>query len=340
MKIEISTQRLYKALSNLYNVIPKTAIIPICRSFLFEPDGNMVKISATNMESHMQVTIDCDITNGLPFCVSADLLYGIVKLLPCNEVNFTGTDPENKGFIQHVTMTADKGTYKLASEDPQFFPRIGLDNDDVIASFSIPAPVIGEMLSKTYRFVNEKDHRPSLSGVWLHTDGKVLQLCGSDGHALARIWHSFEEPGDMEMNVIMPKAFCQHAHRFLEGGTAHIYAGKNRLAISSIDYRLSTTLIDGKYPDIEAIWTHKPEKKVKLPKEVFINAMKRLRLFAEEENKVIAFYIKDQEVELQASDEGNDNIGTESLYALEKTGVDIIIGFNAGLVTKLLSSMT
>ena len=89
MKFILSSLKLLKAVQSLAGVINSNNTLPILDDFLFNISDNELKITASDLETTMIVTIQPDLVEGVgEVTIPARLLIDILKNLPDIPVSF------------------------------------------------------------------------------------------------------------------------------------------------------------------------------------------------------------------------------------------------------------
>jgi len=82
MRIFVSSVKLLKNLQVLSGVINTSNTLPILDNFLFDFEGDLLQVTASDLETTMKVKIEIESKEKGIFCVPAKLLIDILKTLP------------------------------------------------------------------------------------------------------------------------------------------------------------------------------------------------------------------------------------------------------------------
>ena len=119
MKFSVASGELQKCLTNVGGVIPAKSTLPILENFLFELNGNELKITATDLEISMSVQLEVKGSRNGKMAVPAKKLMETVRSLPLTQVEFHADMSSNK-----IDMSTDNGQYKLTGESSDNYPAI------------------------------------------------------------------------------------------------------------------------------------------------------------------------------------------------------------------------
>ena len=93
-------------------------------------------------------------------------------------------------------------------------------------------------------------------------------------------------------------------------------------------YTLVSRLIDGKYPNYEAVIPKENPMVMTMARDPFLNSVRRVSIFSNKTTHQVRLSIKGSELQVSAEDLDYNNEATERL-GCQYTGDDITIGFNS-----------
>ncbi len=104
------------------------------------------------------------------------------------------------------------------------------------------------------------------------------------------------------------------------------------------NYTVVCRLIDGKYPNYEAVIpAHNPNKMV-IDRLSFLNSIKRVAIFSNKTTHQVRFKVAGKELNISAEDLDFSNEASERLTC-EYSGEDMEIGFNSRFILEMLTNM-
>lgn len=171
-----------KILSHCQNVIEKKSTLPILGYVLLKTKEGELSVCATDMDVALVASVPADVKVEGVACVSAQLLYDIVKKLNEKvliEVEFM---PSNARLI----VVSGRSRFEIGCLPAQDFPELA--QTELTHEFSLPAPVLKHLFIATRDFIASEDVRYNLSGIYLHyheENGQFLRAVSSDMHRLA-----------------------------------------------------------------------------------------------------------------------------------------------------------
>ena len=246
MKFIVSSSYLLKQLQVLGSVINSNNTLHILDNFLFELDQNQLKVSASDLETTMTATLEIESTSEGSIAVPARLLLETLKTFPEQPLTFTVKDNST------IEISSDLGKYVLAYLAGDEFPKAEMLEDPSKAE--IGAEILHTAISKTIFAAGNDDLRPVMSGVYFQFAPTGVIFVATDAHKLVK-YSRTDVTSSAEANFIMPKKPLNILKNILATSDAAVsieYNDSNAM-FSFDNYTLICRLIDGKYPNYEAV---------------------------------------------------------------------------------------
>lgn len=331
MNFIISSTYLLKQLQVLGSVINSNNTLPILDNFLFELDYKTLKVSASDLESTMVATLEIDSNSQGSIAVPAKLLLETLKSFPEQPLTFTVQDNNT------IEISSNSGKYALAYANGEEFPKaVGLEEPSQTV---VPAEILGTAISKTIFATGNDDLRPVMSGVFFQLSTESLKLVATDAHKLVK-YERTDVQAPQVTEFIMPKKPLTILKGIL--GTAQtdvvIEYNDHNASFTFDNYVLKCQLIDGKYPNYEAVIPKENPNKLIIDRTLFLNSVKRVAIFANKTTHQIRLKIAGTELNISAEDIDYSNKAEERLTC-EYQGDDMQIGFNSRFLTEMLNNL-
>ena len=315
-------------------VIGSNNTLPILDDFLFQLSDSGLKITVSDLETTMTVTMQPDMVEGKgEVTIPARILLDIMKNFP--DVPVTVSVDENN---LAVVLRAGDGQYKLSGHKSDEFPQIPVMEDT--SAWEIPADILARGFEKTVFATGNDEIRPIMSGVLMEMKENYLTFVATDAHKLVR-YRRMDVRSDVMASFIMPKKPINQLKNIL--GTmadAPVKIEFNRTNASYVfgDYKLVCRLIEGHYPNYEAVIPANNPNQLTIDRQLFLSAIRRVAVFSSKATHQVRFKITGQEILLTAEDIDFYNEAKERL-ACSYTGDDIEIGFNSRFFQEMLNNL-
>jgi DNA polymerase-3 subunit beta len=331
MKFIVSSSQLLRQLQVLGGVINSNNTLPILDNFLFEISENQLKVSASDLETTMTavVAIESDSTGSI--AISARLLLDTLKTFPDQPLTFK---TEGDSVIE---ISSDQGKYDMAYFGGDEFPKsVSLESP---SKTIVPSNVLATAISKTIFAAGNDDLRPVMSGVFFQFSTDNLTFVATDAHKLVKYTRT-DVTADKTAEFIMPKKPLNLLKGVL-GGQEDVVIEYNdaNAKFTFENFVLICRLIDGKYPNYEAVIPKENPNKLTVDRASFQNSVRRVSIFSSKTTHQIRLKMAGTELNISAEDLDFSNKADERL-SCDYQGDDMQIGFNSRFLSEMLSNLT
>ena len=331
MKFIVSSLKLLKSLQALSGVIGSKNTLPILDDFLFQLGENELKITTSDLDVTMTVTMQPDMVDGTgEVTIPARLLLEIMKNFP--DVPITVSVDNNTLAVE---LIAGEGRYKLAGHKSDEFPQLPVMADTSV--WEIPADVLAKGFDKTVFATGVDEIRPIMSGVLMEMNESYLTFVATDAHKLVR-YRRMDVKSDTVASFIMPKKPINQLKNILvtlADEPVRIEFNKTNASFVFGDFVLICRLIEGRYPNYEAVIPKNNPNQLTIDRQSFLSAIRRVAVFSSKATHQVRFRITGQEIMLTAEDVDFYNEAKERL-SCSYTGDDMEIGFNSRFFQEML----
>jgi DNA polymerase-3 subunit beta len=161
----------------------------------------------------------------------------------------------------------------------------------------------------------------------------------TDGHRLALCETELGDSVENRKQIIMPRKGVLELQRLLEDGDGDIEleVGNNHLRISRSDVTFTTKLIEGKFPDYEAVIPIGADKEVRVNRELLRNALQRAAILSNEKFKGVKLDINPGVLNIVAHNPEQEEAQEE--IEIDSSIDGISIGFNVNYLLEALSTL-
>lgn len=332
MKFIVSSSYLLKQLQVLGGIINNNNTLPILDHFLFDLSGSTLKVSASDLETTViaQLEVESDATGQI--CVPARLLLDTLKTFPEQPLTFTVEDNNT------VEISSNSGKYALAYAEGADFPSAVTLKEP--SATTVTGDVLATAISKTIFAAGNDDLRPVMSGVFFQLASDGLTFVATDAHKLVKYART-DATAPQSAEFIMPKKPLNLLKGILAGSSDEVTVEYNesnaRFAFDNME--LICRLVDGKYPNYEAVIPKENPNKLTIDRNLFLNSLKRVSIFSNKTTHQIRLRIAGAELNISAEDIDYSNKAEERLTC-DYQGDDIQIGFNSRFLVEMLGNLT
>lgn len=329
MKFQIEKDNLLNPLQQIIGAVEKRQTMPALSNVLLRATENSLTLTATDLEIELVSQIAMIVDQPGEITVPARKLLDICKALPSEAIiNFTVTD--NKALVQ-----SGRSRFSLATLPATDFPA--LDAISSVYEFDITQKTLRDIIDKTAFAMAQQDVRYYLNGLMLEVSTNYLRAVATDGHRLA--YCEKETNADIAdiKQVILPRKGVLELVRLLADSDdkVKIILGSNHLQVEFNESRLTSKLIDGRFPDYNRVIPTDGENVISADRDQLRQALIRASILSNEKYRGIRLVLEKNLVKLQAQnpDQEEADVELEVVY----NGDDIEIGFNVNYMLDVLN---
>ena len=333
MKFIISSQVLLKQLQAIAGVLASNNSLPILDNFLFELEDEVLTLSASDIETRMIAKINVSMAeeNG-SVAIPAKILLETLKTFSDTPITFT-IDKENFG----IEISAGEGKYRLAGYDGNEFPRV--PPIESIATIELSSELLSTAIVKTLFATGNDELRPMMNGIFCQLSPENITFVATDAHKLVR-YRRTDVKSNESASFILPKKPLNQLKNILsqEDAPVKVEYNQSNAYFSFKNISLICRLIEGKYPNYEAVIPLDNPNKLIIERSTFLNSMRRVSIFSNQSTHQVRFKIAGQQLILSAEDLDFSNDAKERI-ACQYEGEDMEIGFNSKYVVEMLNNI-
>jgi len=338
MKVICGKDELMKGIQTVSPVASSKSTLPVLSNFLFETEGDKIKLSSTDLEIAVKCHIKGEIVEEGGITIPAKRFADIIKeLSPDSEIDIKADDTNQinikSGKSKFTLMGISKSEYPVIPE----FPK---ENN-----FTVKKDAFASMLRKTSFAVSKDSQRYVLNGVYFIAEDKNLKMVATDGRRLAYVVTDGID-AKIKGKAIVPTKAVSDMLRLISGAEkvedVKIGIAENQCAVEIGDITFLSTLIEGVFPNYEQVIPKKTESKVKLGVKDTLTAVKQMALLtgdrlSSDRSSAVKFHIGSNVLRISASTAGLGSGEVE--IAIDYKGEPAEINFNPNFIKEVLQNI-
>lgn len=296
-----------------------------------EITGNHLNVVGTDLDLTVHVSTEAiGITDGV--CVApAKLIADIVRSLEPGAVTI---DAEG----EKVEIGAARSRFSLRTFPVDDFPSLP---EPPTPATSVPAGELAGALRQVVRAASSDDARPLLTGVLIAPEGNGVRLVATDSYRLAmrdldgsdafvgtgEILVPARALAELQRLSVLGGAARDGTDNGSEGGpTVGLSIGEHDVTFTADGVKVSTRLLDGKYPDYRQLIPAEYPNRLHVGKDSLLDALRRVRLLVRDNTTPVRLAMRPGGVDLTVvSQEVGD--ASETVDA-DFDGTELTIAFN------------
>ncbi len=329
MNITCLKENLKESLDNALRIVKYNSTLPILNNFLLTTDKGRLKISSTDLEIGFTSWVSSKILKDGSITVPAQLLSQFVSNLPNKNINLEVKD--QKLYLNCDNINASISG--LSSDDFPIIPKV--KNTSLLI---INSKILKESLGSVVNSAALSSTRPEISSVYFRIEPDKIKFISTDSFRLSHktlFLTSEELKNKIKMdylksqNIIIPLRTASELLRILgdKNIDVKIDIDQNQILFDFGDAHLISRLIEGDYPDYEAIIPKTSETSCYLLKNNLEEAVKLSGCFSSRLNEV-ALKTNSGKSYIEVFSNNNEIGGHQAKIDSKIKGVDVNIVFN------------
>lgn len=331
MKFSAPRETLLEPLQAVIGVVERRQTMPVLANVLLvASQGKGLAVTATDLEVELVASVQVDVEKDGEVTVPGRKLLDICRALPDGAVvNFSLSG-------EKVTVRSGRSRFTLSTLPATDFPTV----EDIKAQqqVKLPANQLRRLIEKTQFSMANQDVRYYLNGMLLEVAGPIVRSVATDGHRLALCELTVDGADATPQQVILPRKGVLELQRLIgaEGDTT-VEFGSNHLRVAFGGLRLTSKLIDGRFPDYERVIPKETEAPVLGDRVQLADGLNRIRILANEKYKGVRVELKPGSVTVQAHNPEQEE--AEEEIEVQYDGAAIEIGFNVEYLIAALRAL-
>ncbi|HUH34540.1 MAG TPA: DNA polymerase III subunit beta [Moheibacter sp.] len=331
MKFIVSSSNLLKNVNLISGVINTNNTLPILDNFLFELEENRLTITGSDLETTISTSLEVESSDVIKIAVPSKILSDTLKTFPEQPLTFI------KKEDNLMEIVSEQGNYQIALETADEYPETPEIHD--ASTTVLQAGVLSEAISKTIFATGNDELRPVMTGVFFQAGQDNFRFVATDAHRLVK-YTRHDLRSDETAEYIMPKKPLNLLKNILAGSNDDVSVEYNQTntRFSYQNIVLTCRLIDGKYPNYEAVIPKENPNVLTINRNLFLISLKRVAIFSNKTTNQVRLKLSGSSLVINAEDMDYSSKAEERLPC-DYNGADMQIGFNSKFLIEILNNL-
>jgi DNA polymerase-3 subunit beta len=335
MRFSLQREVFLKPLAQVVNVVERRQTLPVLANLLAQVRDGQLSLTGTDLEVEMVAHCAVDEAQDGETTIPARKLFDIVRALPDGSKITVSQQTDKQG--DKITVQAGRSRFTLASLPANDFPSI--DEVEATERVTVPEAALKELIERTAFAMAQQDVRYYLNGLLFDLGDSRLRCVATDGHRLALCEAVLEAEIRTKRQIIVPRKGVQELQRLLEGGdrSLELEMGRNHIRVRRDDVTFTSKLIDGRFPDYEAVIPIGADREVRVDREVLRAALQRAAILSNEKYRGVRLEVSPGQLKINAHNPEQEE-AQEEVEADTRVD-DLAVGFNVNYLLDALSAL-
>ena len=294
MKIRVSKDTFQRALQKVANIIGKNSTLPILSNILLEARGDELTIVTTDLEVRVTARIPVEVEREGATTIPAKKLSALVSKFIKDEIML---DCDEK---HHTKICCGTASFMLLGLAPDDYPAV--TEFTPVRSIKLDAGEVVRLFDKISYAVSLDDSRKVLHGVLCSVKENAFTAVATDGKRLALVEKILESFDGVDGDCIIPLKSANELKRILQGEeTVTINIGEKMISFVTENTELSSTLIDGNYPNYKQVIPNSFSKSVTVDSSEFQSKLDLVSLALGDASAFVRLSFADNKLKFEAA---------------------------------------
>ena len=334
MKFVVSSSELLTPLQAISRVIASKNTMSILENFLFQLSGHTLTITASDLETTVQASIQVqDVEKEGSVAIPAKLLTDSLKEFPEQPLHFS-LNAEN----MLIDISWAKGKFQFPGQPGDDFPELPALKEE-FTTLSVPASTLLEGINRSLYATAEEELRPVMNGILFDMGEEQTTLVASDAHKLL-CYTRKDLIASRVSRFILPKKPASILKTLLPKVSESIqvsFDDKNAIFLFP-NYRLVCRLVEGNYPAYRSVIPTNNINKAVVDRIELLNSVRRVAVGSSQASNLIRIKLEADEITISAQNL-DFSISAYERVGCQYNGEVMEIGFKWVFLAEILTNL-
>ncbi|MBO5399863.1 MAG: DNA polymerase III subunit beta [Alistipes sp.] len=333
MKFTVSSSALLSLLATTGKVISNKSSLPILEYFLMELKDGQLTVTTSDLETTLIGSIAVDnIEQEGVIAAPAKLMLDSLKEFPEMPLSIDVNDT-----TWEIKITWTSGHLSIPGASAVSYPAVqsmGAESKNL----KLDVDLLVSGINKTIFATADDELRPVMNGVYFDFSPEALTFVATDAHKLVKF--NAEHASDFSSSFILPKKPANLLKALLakEEEPVEVTFDAKNVTFQLQNFKLVCRLIEGNYPNYNAVIPASNPNKVLIDRVEFVNGIKRVAVCSNPSTNLIRMDIADNKVNLTAQDI-DFSVSANETISCSYDGQPVTIGFKSTFLVEILSNI-
>ena len=333
MKFTVSSSALQSLLATTGKVISNKSSLPILEYFLMELKEGKLTVTTSDLETTLigSIVVDNIEREGI-IAAPAKLMLDTLKEFPEMPLSIEVVDT-----TWEIKITWASGHLSIPGASAVSYPAV-----QTLAaerkSLTLDVDLLVSGINKTIFATADDELRPVMNGVYFDFSPESLTFVATDAHKLVKC--QAEHQSEITSSFILPKKPANLLRNLLakEEAPVEVSFDAKNVTFAMENFNLVCRLIEGNYPNYNAVIPASNPNKVLIDRVEFVNGIKRVAVCSNPSTNLIRMDIANNKVNLTAQDI-DFSVSANETISCSYDGQPVTIGFKSTFLVEILSNI-
>lgn len=309
--------------------------MPILDNFLFNLQGNMLTLTASDGDTTMVTKLELIEAEGEGlFAVPAKTLLDPLKELPDQPLDIQISEDNFE-----INIYFQNGKYNFVGVNGDEYPQ-KTPMSESSDRFVINSQALLNGISRTIFATADDELRPVMNGIYLDIFPEEIVFVASDSHKLVRAKNMSVQSG-MKASFILPKKPANLLKNILpkEMGDVTVLFDEKNAMFKLATFEITCRLIEGRFPNYASVIPTNHPNKLIVDRVLFMNVLRRISVFSNPASSLVKLQLGHDQMIVSAQNIDFSTSAVENI-ACNYNGDAMSIGFKSTFLIEILNSIS
>lgn len=273
LKAELSAPAFSDALSMVARAVAPSSVVEALAGILIEVQDNGIRLTATNLEMGLEVTVPAHSILPGRIMVPARPLADFVRRMPDAVITLDQVEGNR------LVLSWAESTYEVPGIATEEFQRPRFDVEGV--QWTVPSAQLSRAIRQVAYAAAQKDSRPILTGIQWRFSANEVQLVATDNFRLA--WSRLEAASTpAEMTAVLPASNLVECARLMDASSSvRVQMSDRQVSFTGDGVRAMSRILDGAFPDYHRALPQQYVTRVSVPAASLMGLVERAVVVAD-----------------------------------------------------------
>jgi DNA polymerase III subunit beta len=295
LKLRGDAKELAESVGIAATVAPSKSPRAVLQNLLLEAKEGVLEVTGSDLDVSVRVRVErVDVLAEGRLLVNAARFQQILRELVGEQVEIEVD--ERAGCV----ISTGDARFHVMGEEAEDFPEI--PDGKLEGSIPLKAGELVEMIRRTHFAAHLEKTRYAMNGVLIDLQGSRLRLVATDGKRLSMCERPVAQAVKAPVFVVVPTKGMTLLQRVVSSPeeTVELTVESSQVVFRTGTATVLARLIEGHFPPYEDVLPKSHDKKLQLPREGFLAALRRASLLATKDSQAVRFKFGREGLELTA----------------------------------------
>nr|WP_315462674.1 DNA polymerase III subunit beta [uncultured Sphingomonas sp.] len=329
--IAFETDKLNRALREVRATVQRRNTIPILANVLVEAEAGMVRLTASDLDVMVTLTVPAVVERPISFTLDAHRLADVVGSFG------GGSQTAIKFDGSAATVSNGRARFRFTTLPKDQFPI--LKQEVVQARFTLESKALARALAVVRHAVSTEEVRYYLNGVFLHPVDGSLRFASCDGNRLARYIDELPAGAEAMSGTILRTRCIDLVQSAAEAREAaiNVVVGDGKVTMAAGDFLIVAKVVEGQYPDYARTIPAPSSTAITIDRDALHETVARLAMVSSDKVRSVRFDLSRDMLRVSTTSPEHGEAVDE--VPCEYAGQPLTVSFNSRYLREALAAV-